>query len=319
MYCIYVYNTYVYDRYCNWLQDPSIIDINIKILNEDFLHFDDNGLYSLKFPILIKEHQEQIGIKVNAKFYTNEKYKFIEENIHARREVEIIDVLSQTPMQIKFVDFWKHYQKHCNENIKEIWNCLSLEYSEELLSNHFTEPTIINTVDWSDICSNYPVVRKFFIVSWARSYTDWHIDFSGTGVYYHVICGEKWFYLIPPSTLIFKYYFEWNCLQLNGRMWFPEYCRRRLNQDNIKNFEFTIFRLVVHAKETVLLPSGWMHCVYTPYVAQALGGNYLSEINAKYQIQCFVMEELLAVGVKYKLENFFDFNAQFIMKCSKTS
>ncbi len=31
------------------------------------------------------------------------------------------------------------------------------------------------------------------------SYTDFHIDFGGTSVWYHVVKGEKQFFLIPPT------------------------------------------------------------------------------------------------------------------------
>jgi hypothetical protein len=35
----------------------------------------------------------------------------------------------------------------------------------------------------------------------AGCWTDFHIDFGGTSVFYHLIKGEKFFYMIPPTDV----------------------------------------------------------------------------------------------------------------------
>lgn len=41
----------------------------------------------------------------------------------------------------------------------------------------------------------YPKVQKYCLMSVAGCYTDFHIDFGGTSVWYHVLKGSKVFIL----------------------------------------------------------------------------------------------------------------------------
>lgn len=50
-------------------------------------------------------------------------------------------------------------------------------------------------------------------MSVAGCYTDFHIDFGGTSVWYHLIRGEKLFLLIPPSEQAYEMFHIW---QLSG-------------------------------------------------------------------------------------------------------
>ena len=44
-------------------------------------------------------------------------------------------------------------------------------------------------------------------------YTDFHLDFGGTSVWYHLIRGEKLFLLVPPSEEAYEMFQLW---QLSG-------------------------------------------------------------------------------------------------------
>ena len=46
-------------------------------------------------------------------------------------------------------------------------------------------------------------------MSVAGCYTDFHVDFGGTSVWYHVFSGEKVFWMIPPTETNFKLYEAW--------------------------------------------------------------------------------------------------------------
>lgn len=50
---------------------------------------------------------------------------------------------------------------------------------------------------------------RYVIMSAAGSYTDFHVDFGGSSVWYHVIKGAKWFYLIEPTTEHLDAYSAW--------------------------------------------------------------------------------------------------------------
>ena len=50
-------------------------------------------------------------------------------------------------------------------------------------------------------------------MSVAGCFTDFHLDFGGTSVWYHLIRGEKLFLLIPPSEQAYEMFQLW---QLSG-------------------------------------------------------------------------------------------------------
>jgi hypothetical protein len=41
-------------------------------------------------------------------------------------------------------------------------------------------------------------VQKYCLMSVGGCYTDFHIDFGGSSVWYHILWGKKVFWLIPP-------------------------------------------------------------------------------------------------------------------------
>ena len=56
-------------------------------------------------------------------------------------------------------------------------------------------------------------------------YTDFHLDFGGTSVWYHILKGEKVFFLVPPSHDNYSLFLDW---QKNGRqecIFFPDIVR----------------------------------------------------------------------------------------------
>ena len=61
----------------------------------------------------------------------------------------------------------------------------------------------------NESASPFPKVQKYVIMSAAGSYTDFHIDFGGSSVWYHVVKGAKWFYLIAPTPEHLEAYSAW--------------------------------------------------------------------------------------------------------------
>lgn len=54
-----------------------------------------------------------------------------------------------------------------------------------------------------------PQVQKYCLMSVKDSYTDFHFDFGGTSVWYHVLSGEKVFYFIRPTAANLSLYQHW--------------------------------------------------------------------------------------------------------------
>lgn len=48
----------------------------------------------------------------------------------------------------------------------------------------------MQTSNYSDF-STYPKVQRYCLMSVANCFTDFHIDFGGTSVWYHVLKGKK--------------------------------------------------------------------------------------------------------------------------------
>ena len=53
----------------------------------------------------------------------------------------------------------------------------------------------------------------------ADCFTDFHIDFGGSSVWYHVIKGEKVFYVIRPTTSNLTLYEQWLKSSVQVRLW----------------------------------------------------------------------------------------------------
>ena len=80
-------------------------------------------------------------------------------------------------------------------------------------------------------------------MSVAGCYTDFHLDFGGTSVWYHILKGEKIFFLIPPSKTSYSRFEDWQKHGQQEKTFFPDLVEKCT---------------IVHLKEgdTLLLPSG---------------------------------------------------------------
>lgn len=89
----------------------------------------------------------------------------------------------------------------------------------------------------------YSSTNRYCLMSVAGCYTDFHLDFGGTSVWYHILKGEKVFFLIPPSQTAYCRFEEWQRHGQQEKTFFP---------DIVENCT------LVHLKEgdTLLLPSG---------------------------------------------------------------
>ena len=51
------------------------------------------------------------------------------------------------------------------------------------------------------------------------------------------------------------------------------------------SFKKFIFRLRVRQGQTVLIPTGWIHAVFTPKDSLVFGGNFLHSLNIQLQLR----------------------------------
>ena len=100
----------------------------------------------------------------------------------------------------------------------KIINMISLELSKTPLASKLLGPRLVRMIDWIDAHWNqarraradYPAVQKYCLAGMGGSYTDFHIDFGGTSVWYHVVSGAKRFYFVPPTTTNLNKFAEWS-------------------------------------------------------------------------------------------------------------
>ena len=115
--------------------------------------------------------------------------------VGGQKLIHVLDVKTQETEQMTLKKFTNYYQKPVNDR-KKLLNVISLEVSDTPLDDIVKRPEVVNSLDWIDLSwskhLNYsPKVQKYCLMSVEGCYTDFHIDFGGTSVWYHIIKGEK--------------------------------------------------------------------------------------------------------------------------------
>uniref|UniRef100_A0A1I7U0P4 JmjC domain-containing protein n=1 Tax=Caenorhabditis tropicalis TaxID=1561998 RepID=A0A1I7U0P4_9PELO len=182
------------------------------------------------------------------------------------------------------------------QNQEEIWNLLSLEFSRwrSKLRDQFRLPAMVKSECMISRLENalkkkkeelaadtrkdqaslnkmkefvdrqlreIPKYHKFVLISMAGSFTDIHVDFSGTAVYYHVVKGRKIFYVAKDTEENMNEY------QKQERGEAGQWLGATLSDQ--------WQRIVIEEGNTAILPPGYIHFVYTPMHSLVIGGNYL--------------------------------------------
>jgi JmjC domain, hydroxylase/Jumonji helical domain len=138
----------------------------------------------------------------------------------------------------------------------------------------------------------FPKVTLYCLMSVARSYTDFHVDFGGSSVFYHILRGNKTFLFIEPNQTNLRRYEAW-CGDSDQS--------RRFLGEEVKE----CIRVDLSAGDTMIIPSGWIHAVYTPTDSLVLGGNFLTQLHIPSQLHIANIEMRTRVPKKFRFP-FFD-------------
>ena len=144
-----------------------------------------------------------------------------------------------------------------------------------------------------------PRVSKYCLMSAAGSYTDFHVDFGGTAVWYHVYFGQKIFYFIEPTPKNLKIYSEWATNGGGGGGGGSKKTNAFL-PDLITAAGGEVFEVHLKKGQTMFIPSGWIHAVYTPKDSLVFGGNFVHMHSLEMQLTIFRLEKKMRVGKDYK-------------------
>lgn len=161
-------------------------------------------------------------------------------------------------------------------------------------------PLVVHQLDWvnsvwprdgSENTFQRPQVQKYCLMSVKDSYTDFHIDFGGTSVWYHVLKGEKIFYFIRPTNANLTLYQQWMTSSTQYETFFGDQVDR-------------CFKCILRQGQTMLIPTGWIHAVYTPADSLVFGGNFLHSLNIPMQLQIYDIEKKIKTHEKFKFPLF---------------
>lgn len=195
------------------------------------------------------------------------------------REIDVIDVNRQTDIRMHISDLLLYYKSKVRERV---YNCISLEFSDTPLAEYVEAPRIVQTLDWVKTCwpddpmddafLKRPRVQKYCLIGARNSFTDFHIDFGGTSVWYHVLKGEKVFYLIRPTPANLTLYHRWITSTTQSETFFGDQVDK-------------CYKCILKKGQTMLIPTGWIHAVFTPVDSLVFGGNFLHSFNMRMQLQ----------------------------------
>jgi F-box/leucine-rich repeat protein 10/11 len=206
--------------------------------------------------------------------------------------VPVIDVKAQEGEGKKWtMSKWADYYEQQGE--KPVRNVISLEVSRSRLGKLIRRPKAVRDMDLQDSVWREddkfapPPVQFYCLMSVADCFTDFHIDFGGSSVYYHIVKGKKVFFFIPPTKQNMKKYEEW-CLSPNqGHDWLGKQVKE-------------CYRVDLYPGDTMLIPSGWIHAVWTPEDSLVIGGNFLTRVHYAMQLQVLEVEKNTKVAQMFR-------------------
>ena len=220
--------------------------------------------------------------------------KQITEMVGEDRLLDVLVVSDQSGTQMTLKEFQEYFD---SPKRTRILNVITLEIDGTELAKMVQRPRIVRELDWTEVCwprelklfMDYPRVQLYCLMGVEYSFTDFHIDFGGSSVFYHVLWGQKIFYMIRPTKKNLQLYKKWSSSPNQADVFFGD-------------FVDECYKVVVKQGNTMLIPSGWIHAVYTPMDTLVIGGNYLHSLAIAEQLEIAKIEVDTDVPYKFRFE-----------------
>lgn len=260
----------------------------------------------LRDPIVFKK-ADGLGIKMPDPDFSVSDVKLF---VGSRRMVDVMDVTTQKGIEMSMGQWRRYYETPPSEREK-LYNVISLEFSHTKLENLVKRPASVDMIDWVDNMwprhlkerqrdatnvitdMQYPKVQKYCLMSVEGCFTDFHIDFGGTSVWYHILRGGKVFWLIPPTPQNLELYENWVLSGKQGDIFLG---------DKVSACQ----RIELKQGYTFMIPSGWIHAVYTPMDTMVFGGNFLHSFNIPMQLNIYNIEDRTRVPSKFRYPFYYE-------------
>ncbi|XP_051983254.1 lysine-specific demethylase 2A-like isoform X3 [Xyrauchen texanus] len=260
----------------------------------------------LRDPIIF-ERPDGLGMKMPDQDFSVNDVKSL---VGSRRMIDVMDVATQKGTEMS-MNQWRRYYETPPSQREKLYNVISLEFSHTKLESLVKRPTTVDMIDWVDnmwprhlkerqrdstnsiMEMQYPKVQKYCLMSVQGCYTDFHIDFGGTSVWYHILQGCKVFWLIPPTPQNLELYENWVLSGKQGDIFLG---------DKATDCQ----RIELKQGYTFIIPSGWIHAVYTPVDTLVFGGNFLHSFNIPTQLQISSIEDRTRVPAKFRYPFYYE-------------
>uniref|UniRef100_A0A915ALU2 JmjC domain-containing protein n=3 Tax=Parascaris univalens TaxID=6257 RepID=A0A915ALU2_PARUN len=253
----------------------------------------------LREPLLISDPPAMLGMKMpkSSKF----SVQSVKKLIGGDRIIEVIEVKSQGSRQMSLDEFVKYYRGDIAKRAR-LLNVLSLEFSMSPLGEKVLSPALVRAVDWvelywpkelrcvdqssDDLTPFFPKVQHYCLMSVKECFTDFHIDFGGTSVWYHVLKGKKVFWMVEPTEHNLVLYEKW-IVEGNNTVFFGDVVEKCARVELMEGYTF-------------IIPSGWIHAVYTLEDSLVFGGNFLHSFSIPMQLRIRLSEDRIKVAKKFR-------------------
>ncbi|XP_037706924.1 lysine-specific demethylase PHF2 [Choloepus didactylus] len=268
---------------------PSAEDVVVRVPGSQLTlgYLEEHGFTE---PILVPK-KDGLGLAVPAPtFYVSD----VENYVGPERSVDVTDVTKQKDCKMKLKEFVDYYY---STNRKRVLNVTNLEFSDTRMSSFVEPPDIVKKLSWvenywpDDALLAKPKVTKYCLICVKDSYTDFHIDSGGASAWYHVLKGEKIFYLIKPASANISLYERWQSASNHSEMFFADQVDK-------------CYKCTIKQGQTLFIPSGWIYATLTPVDCLAFAGHFLHSLSVEMQMRAYEVERRLKLGSLTQFPNF---------------
>uniref|UniRef100_A0A8C1THL0 Lysine-specific demethylase PHF2 n=1 Tax=Cyprinus carpio TaxID=7962 RepID=A0A8C1THL0_CYPCA len=268
---------------------PSSEDVVVKLSGSQMTldYLEENGFNE---PILIQK-KDGLGMAMPAPtFYISDVENYVGPDVL----VDVVDVTKQTHSQMKLKEFVDYYY---STNRKKVLNVINLEFSDTRMASIVESPQIVRKLSWvenywpDDALLGKPKVSKYCLICVKDSYTDFHIECGGASVWYHVLKGEKIFFLIKPTSANLSLYERWRSSSNHSEMFFADQVDK-------------CYKCTLKQGQTLFIPSGWINAILTPVDCLAFSGHFVHSMSVEMQMRAYEVEKRLKVASLTPFPNF---------------
>ncbi|KAJ8102644.1 hypothetical protein POJ06DRAFT_298974 [Lipomyces tetrasporus] len=282
--------------YCRIIQNREFDKDDFQRINGYELTREFAEMGGVSQPVVVpKDRKDGLDLKIPASLTV----RAVANLVGAETKVEVIDVPTQHESPNWDMQRWADYYDQPAELRDRVRNVISLEVSNTKLGDVIQRPKFVRDMDlvqkvWPEELKEkgeWPKVSLYCLMSVKNAYTDFHIDFGGSSVFYHIVEGSKIFLFAPPTSANLSKYEHWCLSSDQSKIFFGDLVKE-------------CHKVQLTEGDTMIIPSGWIHAVYTPVDSLVIGGNFLTARDLSMEIQIAKIEKKTKVPRKFRFPHF---------------